>query len=77
MTVGMEEGKNGIRSCMICPGEVNTPLLEERAVVPGAEQRALMLQPEDLAQAALMIAALHPRATSPELIITPTSYSFS
>ena len=77
MTVGMEEGKNGIRSCMICPGEVNTPLLDDRAVVPGEAQRALMLQPEDLAQAALMIAALHPRATIPELIITPTSYSFS
>ncbi len=77
LTVGMEEGRNGIRSCMICPGEVNTPLLDDRAVVPGAEQRALMLQPEDLAQAALLIATLHPRATIPELIITPTVYSFS
>ncbi|HUG82057.1 MAG TPA: SDR family oxidoreductase, partial [Bryobacterales bacterium] len=27
-TIGMEEGKNGIRSCSICPGEVNTPILE-------------------------------------------------
>jgi NADP-dependent 3-hydroxy acid dehydrogenase YdfG len=73
----MEEGRNGIRSCLICPGEVNTPLLDERPVVPGAEQRALMLQPEDLAQAALLIATLHPRATIPELIITPTVQSFA
>jgi NAD(P)-dependent dehydrogenase (short-subunit alcohol dehydrogenase family) len=77
LTLGMEEGRNGIRSCMICPGEVNTPLLDERPVVPGAEQRALMLQPEDLAQAALLMATLHPRATIPELIITPAVQSFA
>ena len=75
--VGLEEGVNGIRSCMICPGEVNTPILENRAVVPTAEQRAVMLQPEDLAQAALMVALLHPRATVPELIICPTIQKFS
>jgi len=76
LQIGLEEGKNGIRSCMICPGEVNTPILDRRPVVPSAEQRALMLQPEDLAQAALLIATLHPRATIPEMIITPTIQRF-
>ena len=52
LMIGLEEGANGIRSCMICPGEVNTPILEDRPVVPTAEKRAVMLQPEDLAQAA-------------------------
>jgi NAD(P)-dependent dehydrogenase (short-subunit alcohol dehydrogenase family) len=77
LTVGAEEGRNGIRSCMICPGEVNTPILDQRPVVPGPEQRAKMLQPEDLAQAALLMATLDPRATIPELIITPSIYQYS
>ncbi len=77
MAIGIEEAPHGIRSCNICPGEVNTPILEKRPVVPDAERRSKMLQPEDLAQAALMVATLHPRATIPELIITPTTAQFS
>ena len=77
LMIGLEEGANGIRSCMICPGEVNTPILEDRPVVPTAEKRAVMLQPEDLAQAALFVATLHPRATVPELIITPTTQRYA
>ena len=71
-TVNLEEGPRGIRSCLICPGEVNTPLMEDRPVVPPPETRQSMLQPEDLATAALFVATLHPRATVAELIITPT-----
>lgn len=77
LAIGIEEGMNGIRSSMICPGEVNTPILEKRPVVPGPEARAKMLQPEDLAAAALMIATLDPRANIPELVITPTIYPYS
>lgn len=76
-TLGLEEGENGIRSCLIYPGEVNTPILDSRPVVPDADQRARMLQPEDVAQAALLVAALHPRATIPELVISPTIQKFS
>lgn len=77
LAIGIEEGCNGIRSCMICPGEVNTPILEKRPVVPSPEARAVMLQPEDLAAAAVMVAGLHPRANIPELVLTPTNYSYS
>lgn len=77
LAIGLEEGKNGIRSCMICPGEVNTPILDKRPVVPSPERRAAMLQPEDLAQAALLAATMHPRAMINELIITPTIAEFS
>ena len=73
----LEEGDHGIRCCVICPGEVNTPILDRRPVVPSAKQRALMLQPEDVAQAALLVATLHPRATIPELVITPTLQKFA
>ena len=77
LAVGLEEGDNGVRSCMICPGEVNTPILEKRPVMPSEERRAQMLQPEDLAHAALMVATLHPRATINELVITPSIAKFS
>ena len=77
LMIGLEEGANGIRSCMVCPGEVNTPILEDRPVPPSAEKRAVMLQPEDLAHAALFVATLHPRATVPELIITPTTQNYA
>ena len=75
-TIGVEERENGIRSCLIYPGEVNTPILDARPVVPDADRRAKMLQPEDLAQAALLVATLHPRATIPELTIVPTIQKF-
>jgi NAD(P)-dependent dehydrogenase (short-subunit alcohol dehydrogenase family) len=76
LSIHLEEGKNGIRSCMICPGEVNTPILEKRAVVPDAARKAAMLQPEDLAHAALMVATLDKRAAVPELVITPANQPF-
>jgi NADP-dependent 3-hydroxy acid dehydrogenase YdfG len=73
----LEEGPRGIRSCVISPGEVNTPILDLRPVVPSEEKRALMLQPEDVAQAALLVATLHPRACIPELVIAPTNQAYS
>ena len=73
----LEEGGRGIRSCVICPGEVNTPILDNRPVVPDAARRAAMLQPEDLAQAALLAATLHPRACIPEMVITPTIQKYA
>ncbi len=73
----LEEGARGIRSCVISPGEVNTPILDNRPVVPDAARRAAMLQPEDLAQAALLAATLHPRACIPEMAIVPTVQQYA
>ena len=70
-TVAIEEGKNGIRVTSVCPGEVETPILDGRPVPPTPEHRARMLQPEDVAAAVLMIACLPPRAHIAELIIKP------
>ncbi len=74
--VGEEERENGIRITNLFPGEVNTPILEQRPVPPSAEQRAVMLQPDDVAAAVLMLAKLDPRAHVPELIIKPTCQSY-
>ena len=73
----LEEGPRGIRSCVISPGEVNTPILDRRPEVPSDSKRALMLQPEDVAQAALLVATLHPRACIPEMVIAPANQAFS
>ncbi len=70
--IGREEGPRGIRSSVIYPGEVNTPILDARPVpVPQARKEAI-LQPEDVAAAVGFLVQLHPRANIPELVIKPT-----
>ena len=66
------ERVHGIRSCAVCPGEVATPILDARPHPPSAEARATMLQPEDLAEILLMVAALPARATVELLTVLPT-----
>jgi NAD(P)-dependent dehydrogenase (short-subunit alcohol dehydrogenase family) len=69
--VGLEERENGIHITNVYPGEVNTPILEERPVPVPPEKRAKMLMPEDIAAMVVMLAKLHPRALVNELVITP------
>jgi NADP-dependent 3-hydroxy acid dehydrogenase YdfG len=71
-TINMEEGVNGIRACTICPAEVATPILDSRPVPPSAEQRAKMLQPQDLGDVIRYVAELPPHACINQLIISPT-----
>ncbi len=71
--IRMEEKENGIRTSVICPGLVETEILEKRPVKPTAEILAQALQPEDVADIILDVARLHPRATVPELEIMPTT----
>lgn len=66
----------GIRVSTIYPGEVDTPILENRPKPVSAEQRQRILQPEDVAQAVLFVATLPPRASIPELVIKPSSQTF-
>lgn len=73
MGLAAEEKDNGIRVCNIYPGEVNTPILEARPTPVSEERRRTMLQPEDVAAAVLFIATLPPRASIPELVITPAN----
>lgn len=63
---------SGIRSICVLPGEAATPILDNRARPPSAEERARMLAPEDVAAAVLMCVNLPARATVPELHIAPT-----
>src|SRR5215207_756309 len=45
--IRVEEKENGIRTCVICPGLVETEILEKRPVKPSADILAKALQPED------------------------------
>lgn len=71
-SLNLTERVHGIRACAVCPGEVETPILDRRPVPPSAEARRSMLQPEDLAQTLLFVAALPARATVELLTINPT-----
>ena len=62
----------GIRSSVVIPGEVDTPILDGRPVVPSAEARETMVTAEDAAEAIMLIASLPQAACIPELIIRPT-----
>lgn len=75
-SINEEEKEHGIRACVICPGEVDTPILDERPEPVSPEHRAQILQPEDVAAAALFVASLPSRVCVPELIIKPTIQSF-
>lgn len=76
LCIGREEGAKGIRSTVIYPGEVNTPILDRRPVPVGAERREAILQPADVGAAVRFVVELHPRASVPELIIKPTVDDF-
>jgi serine 3-dehydrogenase len=70
--IRMEEKQNGIRTSVICPGLVDTELLEQRPVKPAPEVLAQALQPADVAETILHVAKLPPRAAIPELHLMPT-----
>ncbi|HLU56903.1 MAG TPA: SDR family oxidoreductase [Pseudonocardia sp.] len=62
----------GVRATAILPGEVDTPILDNRPKRPSAQERATMLLPEDVAAAVLLAASLPQRAVVEELLINPT-----
>jgi NADP-dependent 3-hydroxy acid dehydrogenase YdfG len=71
-TINSEYRRHNIRATAISPGEVATPILDRRTVPPTAEERARMLQPEDLAAAIVFVASLPQRACVDDLLIRPT-----
>jgi NADP-dependent 3-hydroxy acid dehydrogenase YdfG len=62
----------GIRATTILPGETDTPIMDNRARPPSEGERAVMLNPHDVARAVLLCASLQKGAMIPELHICPT-----
>jgi NADP-dependent 3-hydroxy acid dehydrogenase YdfG len=71
-SINGEECVNGIRSSVVCPAEVATPILDKRPVPVSAEERARMLQSEDLGDLICYIATLPPHVCLNEVLISPT-----
>ncbi len=71
--INAEEKAHGIRSCVIMPGDTNTPILDRRPRPPSDSQRITAIQPEDIAECILLVATLPDRATIEELAIMPTN----
>jgi NADP-dependent 3-hydroxy acid dehydrogenase YdfG len=71
-SIRVEEKQNGIRTCVICPGLVDTEILDKRPVKPTVEMLAKALRPEDVAEAVLFVAKLPSRAVVPEMQLMPT-----
>ena len=64
----------GIRASVVVPGEVATPILDNRPIPPDAAARETMVDVDETSAAILLIAALPQRSNIPELVIRPTMH---
>ena len=72
-TVTNEEGNpHGVRASLVNPGAGNTPIIDRRPVKFSAEQKALMIQSEDIAATVVFLASLPPRVHIDFLSMMPT-----
>jgi NAD(P)-dependent dehydrogenase (short-subunit alcohol dehydrogenase family) len=71
-SINMEEFQHGIRSTVLCPNEVATPILDQRPVPVSAEDKARMIQPEHMADLIVYIARQPPTICVNEVVISPT-----
>jgi NADP-dependent 3-hydroxy acid dehydrogenase YdfG len=71
-SLNMEHGIHGIRACAICPGEVATPILDNRPVPVTDEDKAKMVQSEDCGDIIRFVAELPPYVCINELTVSPT-----
>lgn len=72
-TINAEEFVNGIRSCVLCPGEVATPILDNRPIPVSQAERDSMIQPEHMADLIVYIAKLPPTICMNEVLISPVA----
>jgi NADP-dependent 3-hydroxy acid dehydrogenase YdfG len=71
-SINMEAGIHGVRACAVCPGEVSTPILDQRPVPVSAEDRARMVQPEDCGEIIAFLARLPAHVCINDLTVSPT-----
>jgi len=73
----LEERNNGIRATAICPGEVATPILDNRPIPVSENDRARILQSDDLGELILFLAKQPSHITINEVLINPTWNRFA
>lgn len=71
-SLNMEAGRHGVRACAICPGEVATPILDNRPIPVTDEDRARMVQSEDCGDIVAFLARLPAHVCINELTVSPT-----
>jgi len=70
-SLNSQEGVNGIRATLICPGEVATPILRSRPIPPSDEEMGRMLRPEDVAAGVVYAVTAPDHVCINELVISP------
>jgi NAD(P)-dependent dehydrogenase (short-subunit alcohol dehydrogenase family) len=70
-SINAEERGHGVRACAVFPGDIDTPLLNKRPQPPSADQRAQMMQPEDIADCVLLAVNLPSRTIVEEILVRP------
>ena len=71
-SINMEAGLYGVRACAICPGEVATPILDNRPIPVTEEDRAKMVQSEDCGDIVRFLAELPTHVCINDLTVSPT-----
>lgn len=72
-SINAEEARHGVRGCVVCPGEVDTPLVDMRPSPPSPERRAAALRPDDVAEAVYFAVTRPPRVTVSEIVVYPSA----
>jgi NADP-dependent 3-hydroxy acid dehydrogenase YdfG len=70
--INLEEGEHGIRSCVICPGDIDTELPDRRPRPPTAQERARMLQPADVAGLVVSVVLQPEHARVDQIVVRPS-----
>ncbi len=73
LSLTQEAWKFGIRSCCLCPDDVNTPIMARRKVKYPPEVLEQFIQPEDLADTMRFVALMPKRTSIPEMLVYPTN----
>lgn len=74
--VSNEVASDGVRVVNLYPGEVNTPILDNRPVPVSEEHRLGILQPDEVSELVMAVLNLPESVHVPELVIKPLSQTW-